>query len=45
MSTARHTVEVKRITLRAGNISTNGGEERAKEQEEQQEEEKKTDSQ
>lgn len=42
MSTARHTVEVKRITLRAGNISTNGGEEREKEQEEQ---EKKTDSQ
>lgn len=45
MSTARHTVEVKRITLRAGNISTNGGEEREKEQEEQEEQEKKTDSQ
>jgi len=42
MSTAR-TVEVKRITLRAGNISTKGGEERERERE--QEEQEKTDSQ
>lgn len=30
MSTARRTVEVKRITLRAGNISTNGEERRGR---------------
>jgi len=48
MSTAR-TVEVKRITLRAGNISTKGGEERERERErkreKEQEEQEKTDSQ